>query len=214
MSTGPNTGAKRLREMLKDKNKIVVCPGVYDGLTSRIAISQGFDALYMVKSNTSVLRDIQADKTHTKTGSGTSMSRLGWADLGMATLTDMTANAEMIANLYTSVPLISYADTGYGGPIMVSRTVANYARAGVAALHIEDQVSPISSLRHKVPNMRTRFKRRGAASCKVKTSLHEKCGIVASAPPSMLGTKCSLILLLSVELMQGRSLALTKPSSG
>jgi 2-methylisocitrate lyase-like PEP mutase family enzyme len=48
MATGPHTGAKRLREMLKDPNKIVVCPGVYDGLTSRIALSMGFDALYMV----------------------------------------------------------------------------------------------------------------------------------------------------------------------
>ncbi|KAI1620090.1 Pyruvate/Phosphoenolpyruvate kinase-like domain-containing protein [Exophiala viscosa] len=68
------------------------------------------------------------------------MSRLGWADIGIATLNDMTANAEMIANLDTSVPLIADADTGYGGPVMVSRTVANYARAGVAALHIEDQI--------------------------------------------------------------------------
>jgi 2-methylisocitrate lyase-like PEP mutase family enzyme len=58
----------------------------------------------------------------------------------MAALNDMTANAEMIANLDTSVPLIADADTGYGGPVMVARTVANYARAGVAALHIEDQV--------------------------------------------------------------------------
>jgi 2-methylisocitrate lyase-like PEP mutase family enzyme len=68
------------------------------------------------------------------------MSRLGWADLGMATLNDMTANAEIIANLDTSVLLIADADTGYGGLVMVTRTVANYARAGVAALHIEDQV--------------------------------------------------------------------------
>ncbi|KAK5085531.1 hypothetical protein LTR05_004816 [Lithohypha guttulata] len=49
-------------------------------------------------------------------------------------------NAAMIASLNPSVPVIADADTGYGGPIMVSRTVAQYARAGVAALHIEDQV--------------------------------------------------------------------------
>ncbi len=91
------------------------------------------------------------------------MSRLGWADLGMATLTDMTANAEMIANLDTSVPLIADADTGYGGPIMVSRTVANYARAGVAALHIEDQVSLLWPVIGYVLTInRGRFKRRGA----------------------------------------------------
>ena len=68
------------------------------------------------------------------------MSRLGWADLGIATLDTMKQNAEMIASLDPSVPVIADADTGYGGPIMVSRTVTQYARAGVAALHIEDQV--------------------------------------------------------------------------
>lgn len=67
------------------------------------------------------------------------MSKLGWADLGLATLNDMRANAEMIASLDPSVPVIADADTGYGGPIMVTRTVTQYARSGIAALHIEDQ---------------------------------------------------------------------------
>lgn len=77
-----------------------------------------------------------------------SMSRLGWADLGLATLNDMRASAETIASLNPSVPLIADADTGYGGPIMVTRTVTQYARSGVAALHIEDQVawSPLERL--------------------------------------------------------------------
>ena len=73
------------------------------------------------------------------------MSRLGWADLGIATLNDMQSNAAMIASLDPSVPVIADADTGYGGPIMVARTVTQYARAGVAALHIEDQVCSASS---------------------------------------------------------------------
>jgi len=77
---------------------------------------------------------------HHQTGAGTSISKLGWADLGMATLNDMVANASMIASLSPAVPVIADADTGYGGPVMVSRTVAQYARAGIAALHIEDQV--------------------------------------------------------------------------
>jgi methylisocitrate lyase len=68
------------------------------------------------------------------------MSKLGWADLGMATLNDMSANAGMIAGLDRSMPVIADADTGYGGPIMVTRTVEAYAKAGVAALHLEDQV--------------------------------------------------------------------------
>jgi 2-methylisocitrate lyase-like PEP mutase family enzyme len=68
------------------------------------------------------------------------MSRLGWADLGLANQHDMTEQAEMLANLDPSVPVIADADTGYGGPVAVARTVAKYARAGIAALHIEDQV--------------------------------------------------------------------------
>lgn len=65
---------------------------------------------------------------------------MGWADLGLATLNDMVSNAGMIASLNPSIPVIADADTGYGGPVMVSRTVMQYARAGLAALHIEDQV--------------------------------------------------------------------------
>jgi 2-methylisocitrate lyase-like PEP mutase family enzyme len=68
------------------------------------------------------------------------MSRLGMADMGVATLNDMRANAEMIASLDPSVPLIADADTGYGGPIMAGRTVTQYIRSGVAGLHLEDQV--------------------------------------------------------------------------
>lgn len=53
----------------------------------------------------------------------------------------MREHAEMIANLNPSIPLIADADTGYGGPNMVARTVAQYHRSGVAALHIEDQIT-------------------------------------------------------------------------
>src|SRR3954471_9950530 len=68
------------------------------------------------------------------------MSRLGMADMGLATLNDMLTNASMIANIDPSVPLIADADTGYGGAIMVGRTVSQYIRAGIAGLHLEDQV--------------------------------------------------------------------------
>lgn len=68
------------------------------------------------------------------------MSRLGMADLGLATFTEMHQNAAMIASINPSVPVIADADTGYGGPINIARTVQAYGRAGVAALHIEDQV--------------------------------------------------------------------------
>ncbi|KFG82206.1 putative carboxyphosphonoenolpyruvate phosphonomutase [Metarhizium anisopliae] len=74
------------------------------------------------------------------TGAGACASKLGQADLGFATLNDMRSQAEMIANLDPGTPLIADADTGYGGANMVARTVAQYHRSGVAALHIEDQI--------------------------------------------------------------------------
>lgn len=107
--------------MLADPDKIIVCPGVYDGFTARLAIKAGFDALYM-------------------TGAGTSMSRIGMADLGLTTFTEMRDNAAMIANLVPDIPVIADADTGYGAAINVARTVAGYISAGVAGLHLEDQV--------------------------------------------------------------------------
>jgi 2-methylisocitrate lyase-like PEP mutase family enzyme len=75
------------------------------------------------------------------TGAGTALTRLGQPDLGLATLSEMVANAAAIAAT-VSIPVIADADTGYGGALNVYRTVREYERAGVAALHLEDQVFP------------------------------------------------------------------------
>ena len=83
---------------------------------------------------------MQCTNGYNKTGAGTAASRLGMPDLGVVTMNDMATNAGMIASLDRTVPLIADADTGYGGPIMVSRTVKAYISAGVAGLHLEDQV--------------------------------------------------------------------------
>lgn len=61
------------------------------------------------------------------TGAGTAMSVLGMPDLGLTTVDDMVRNAGMIASLDRNVPVIADADTGYGGPLMVARTVSLYA---------------------------------------------------------------------------------------
>ncbi|KAI0843535.1 Phosphoenolpyruvate/pyruvate domain-containing protein [Hypoxylon sp. FL0890] len=114
--------ATKLRQMLADPDKIVVCPGVHDGLTARVALNVGFDALYM-------------------TGAGTAASRLGQPDLGLTTVEDMATNAGMIAGLDRNIPVIADADTGFGGPLMVARTTEKYILQGVAAFHIEDQVT-------------------------------------------------------------------------
>ncbi|KAJ5974853.1 Isocitrate lyase [Penicillium waksmanii] len=114
--------ASKLRRMLKDSKDLIICPGVYDGLSARIAMELGFKSMYM-------------------TGAGTTASRLGMADLGLAQLHDMRTNAEMIANLDPfGPPLIADMDTGYGGPLMVAKSVQQYIQAGVAGFHIEDQI--------------------------------------------------------------------------
>jgi 2,3-dimethylmalate lyase len=101
--------------------QFVLAPGVYDGLTARVAGSVGFDALYM-------------------TGFGTAAS-LGLPDVGLATLTEMAANVARVVEA-SGLPVIADADTGYGNPLNVQRTVRAYERAGAAALHLEDQVFP------------------------------------------------------------------------
>ncbi|KAI1854635.1 hypothetical protein JX265_007496 [Neoarthrinium moseri] len=115
-------GAAKLRQWLSDPDKIVVAPGVHDGLTARMALSVGFDALYM-------------------TGAGTAVSRLGQPDLGLTSVDDMATNAGMIAGLDRDVPVIADADTGFGGPLMVARTTEKYILQGVAGFHLEDQIT-------------------------------------------------------------------------
>ena len=115
------TAASRFRKMLREPG-IIVAPGAYDCLTAAIIQQAGFPAVYM-------------------TGAGTSVARLGYPDLALATLTEMLANAaDIVAGV--QVPVIADADTGYGGVLNVRRTVAGYQRAGVAAIHIEDQEFP------------------------------------------------------------------------
>ncbi|KAI9662100.1 MAG: hypothetical protein M1831_002796 [Alyxoria varia] len=117
-----SAASTKLQTLIREKEGLIVCPGVYDGLSARVALQVGFDALYM-------------------TGAGTSASRLGVADLGLAQLADMRDHAEMIASLDPDgPPLIADMDTGYGGPMMVAKSVSQYVRAGVAGFHIEDQV--------------------------------------------------------------------------
>lgn len=114
------TRASRLRTLLS-QNKLIVAPGVIDGITAKAVERAGFAAAYM-------------------TGAGTSAT-LGYPDYGLLTMTEMVANATRITNAM-SLPLISDADTGYGNELNVYRTVQEFERAGVAAIHIEDQVFP------------------------------------------------------------------------
>src|SRR6185312_3959853 len=116
-------GSARDRSPLPDLiegGEMVLAPGCYDALSARLVEEAGFHAAYM-------------------TGFGTAASRLGRPDVGLLTLTEMADNARRIAHA-VEIPVIADADTGYGNPINVIRTVQEYEAAGIAAIHIEDQV--------------------------------------------------------------------------
>ena len=113
------TPGARLRELMA--RGTVLAPFVFDGVQAKLAQASGFDAVYM-------------------TGFGTAASH-GLPDMGLIGLGEMSANAARIA-ASVKVPVIADADTGYGNETNIARTVEVYERAGVAALHIEDQEWP------------------------------------------------------------------------
>ena len=100
----------------------MLAPGCYDALSARLVEEAGFPGAYM-------------------TGFGSSAGYLGRPDVGLMTMAEMVDNARRIVDA-VDIPVIADADTGYGNPINVIRTVQAYERAGVAAIHIEDQVAP------------------------------------------------------------------------
>src|ERR1700761_1391595 len=110
-------GGSRLTELF-GAGEMVLAPGCYDPLGARLIQEAGFPAVYM-------------------TGFGTAAGRLGRPDVGLLTLSEMVDNARRIADT-VDVPVIADADTGYGNPINVIRTVREYEAAGVAAIHLED----------------------------------------------------------------------------
>ena len=120
-ATSGKSGAQVLRERLK-KPEILVAPGAYDCLSARLVERMGFEAAFM-------------------TGFGASASILGQPDYGLMTMNEMaTVCANM--NAVLNIPLIGDIDTGYGNPLNVFRTVREFERAGMAAVHLEDQVFP------------------------------------------------------------------------
>lgn len=111
----------RLRKLLAAGPTLYV-PGCYNAMSARVLEGAGFGAIYM-------------------TGYGTSLALTGLPDVGLTTMSEMVSNARYIASA-VKVPLIADADTGFGNAINVIRTVREYIGAGVAGIHLEDQVSP------------------------------------------------------------------------
>jgi len=112
--------ASELRAMIK-RDGMTIAPGAYDCITAKLIADAGFEAVYM-------------------TGAGTAAAH-GFPDYGLLTMSEMVGNASKIAATVDR-PVIADADTGYGNELNVVRTVREYARHGVAAIHIEDQVFP------------------------------------------------------------------------
>ena len=108
------------RNLLRTED-MVVLPGAYDVITARLIERAGYQAVYM-------------------TGAGTAAIS-GYPDYGLATMSEMVQNASRITGAI-GIPLISDADTGYGNELNAIRTVREFERAGVAGIHIEDQVFP------------------------------------------------------------------------
>jgi 2-methylisocitrate lyase-like PEP mutase family enzyme len=112
----------RLGELL-DAEQLIVAPGVFDGITAHLAKRTGQTAAYL-------------------TGAGVAASGFGLPDIGLVTQTEMVERARMVVRALGDVPLLADADTGYGAPINVVRTVREYEAAGVAGIQLEDQAFP------------------------------------------------------------------------
>jgi 2-methylisocitrate lyase-like PEP mutase family enzyme len=121
-STTARTPGSRLRSLLA-QDGLITAPGVFDGLSAHLVARTGFSAAYL-------------------SGAGVSVAGFGLPDIGLLTQTEMTERARIVATALDGIPLIADADTGYGAPMNVARTVREYEKAGVAALHLEDQAFP------------------------------------------------------------------------
>ena len=109
-----------LKQLLK-RNKLLVAPGCFDGLSARLVQGAGFEAAYL---------------------SGGAVARsMGIPDIGLVTMSETIERAVQVVSTI-NIPIIADADTGYGNAVNLVRTVREFERAGVAAIHIEDQITP------------------------------------------------------------------------
>jgi 2-methylisocitrate lyase-like PEP mutase family enzyme len=137
-----------LRGLLR-QGELLVAPGIYDGISLRLAEKVGFRSLYM-------------------TGYGTVASHLGLPDAGLAGYGEMVDRVRTFSKL-SSVPLICDGDTGYGGLLNVAHTVEGYEDAGAAAIQLEDQARaearsslpalPLTCVRHVRPSCGRSFRK-------------------------------------------------------
>ena len=114
------TPRQTIKQLLK-RNKLLVAPGCFDGLSARLVQEAGFEAAYL---------------------SGGAVARsMGIPDIGLVTMSESIERAVQVVSAI-NIPIIADADTGYGNAVNLVRSVREFERAGVAAIHIEDQITP------------------------------------------------------------------------
>ena len=115
------TAGSQFRTLLS--TGFVTLPGVYNAITAKLARQAGFDALYL-------------------SGAGVTNATTGYPDIALLTLTEMAQQARYVSKAVDGVPVIADADTGYGEVHNVMRAVEELENAGLAGIHLEDQVAP------------------------------------------------------------------------
>jgi 2-methylisocitrate lyase-like PEP mutase family enzyme len=109
-----------LKKLLQ-RDRMLIAPGCFDGLSARLVEEAGFEAAYL---------------------SGGAVARsMGIPDIGLVTMSEAIERAGQVVSAI-KIPIIADADTGYGNAVNLVRTVREFERIGVAAIHIEDQVTP------------------------------------------------------------------------
>jgi 2-methylisocitrate lyase-like PEP mutase family enzyme len=119
--TTPSSSADRLRHLLA-RRTILIMPGCHDAMSARLIESAGFEIGFM-------------------SGFAVSADRLGMPDTGLISYAELVDQGQNICRA-VSIPLIGDGDTGFGSAQNIKRTVQGYARAGFAAIMLEDQVAP------------------------------------------------------------------------
>ncbi len=122
LNAAPSATAKRVAFRARlATGELLLLPGAFNPLSAKLIEAKSFDGVYV---------------------SGAVMSaELGLPDIGLTTLSEVAQRSAQIARV-TALPILVDADTGFGEPMNVARTVQTLEDAGVAALHIEDQVNP------------------------------------------------------------------------
>src|ERR671918_3012041 len=113
--------SRQILKQLFQRDNLLVAPGCFDGLSARLIEEAGFAAVYL---------------------SGGAVARsMGIPDIGLVTMSEVIERAAQVVSA-VRIPGIADADTGYGNAVNLVRAIREFERTGVAAIHIEDQITP------------------------------------------------------------------------